>query len=238
MAVEARRGCGYRKVGGLYLVGSGGGIACDRLPMAIEVCGCCGQGIKPTRGWTWVDIAGLVGGDHLIDTDINGVRHAAEEGGRVSLYDCPCHKLCPLCHNVASMGKGGLLWIGAQFYPTIEHFEVEAKALGISRRITTLPRNFELGKTWLLLAHTKGIIKPTGDLQSGYVPAIFRVWKPERIERIYKESQRTSDEVQADIKRGITPVFVPDNDKDHQGSVYDKGEDQEVVREATPPLFS
>jgi hypothetical protein len=26
-------------------------------------------------------------------------------------------------------------------------------------------------------------------------------------------------------KRGIVPVFVPDNDRDHQGTVYDKEED-------------
>jgi hypothetical protein len=234
MAVEARRGCGYRKVGGLYLVGSGGGIACDRLPIALEVCGCCGQGIKPTRGWTWVDIAGLVGGDHMITPPYN---HNVSRIG-AEPYPCSCHPACPLCHNVAKMGKGGLLWIGAQFYPTIEHFEVEARALGISRRITTLPRGFELGKTWLLLAHTRGIVKPTGELKAGYVPAIFRVWKPERIERIYTESQRDSEAVQADIKRGITPVFVPDNDKDHQGSVYDKGAEEAADNGSeTPALF-
>ena len=33
MAVEAKRGCGFRKVGGLYLVGGGFGIPCDRLPI-------------------------------------------------------------------------------------------------------------------------------------------------------------------------------------------------------------
>jgi hypothetical protein len=239
MAVEAKRGCGYRKVGGLYLVGSGGGIACDRLPIAIEICKCCGQGIKQTRGWTWVDIAGLVGGDHFIATDVNGQKHTAEEGGRTALYACGCHQSCPLCHNVASMGRGGLLWIGTQFYSSVEMFEAEVKALGVSRRITTLPRDFKLGETWVLLAHPKGVIKPCGDLQAKYVPAIFRVWKPERIERIYKEGQRDSEAVQADIKRGITPVFVPDNDKDHQGSVYDKeDETQPQTGSTTPALFN
>lgn len=227
MAVEAKRGCGYRKVGGLYLVGSGGGISCDRLPIPLEICKCCGQGIKPTRGWTNVDIAGLVGGDHKIS-----IAH-----GEPEVTPCGCWAGCPLCHNVVSMGTGGLLWVGAQFYPSIEHFEMEVAAQGVSRRITTLPRSFELGKTWVLLAHPKGIIKPTGELQAGYVPAIFRVWKPERIERIYKESQRDSDAVQADIKRGITPVFVPDNDKDHQGSVYDKEETPQAGATTTPPLF-
>ena len=37
MAVEAARSCGYRKVGGLYLVGGGSIIRqCDRLPYKIE----------------------------------------------------------------------------------------------------------------------------------------------------------------------------------------------------------
>ena len=32
MAIEAPRGCGYRKVGGLYMCGGGIPIHCDRLP--------------------------------------------------------------------------------------------------------------------------------------------------------------------------------------------------------------
>jgi hypothetical protein len=225
MAVEAKRGCGFRKVGGLYLVGSSSGIRCDRLPIALEICRCCGQGIKQTRGFTWVDIAGLVGGDHMVNMTPEELGPVPESGYKATARHCHCHEFCPLCHNVASMGRGGLLWIGTQFYPTIEAFEAEAGLLGISRRITTVPRGFEIGKTWLLLAHSRGIIKPSGDLTAKYVPAIFRVWKPERLERIYTESQRGSEAVQADEKRGITPVFFPDNDRDHQGSVYDKEEE-------------
>ncbi|MGB9106257.1 MAG: hypothetical protein WCC59_15985 [Terriglobales bacterium] len=131
------------------------------------------------------------------------------------------------------MGKAGLLWVGAQFYPTIEHFEAEAKALGVSRRITAIPRDFEMGKTWILFAHPRGVIKATGELTAAYVPAIFRVWKPDRLEKIYNESQRGSAEVQADEKRGIQPIFVPDSDADHHGSVYDKPEAEEG-NDATP----
>jgi len=40
MAVEAKRGCGYRKVGGLYIVSGGQGISCHRLPMNIHVVSC------------------------------------------------------------------------------------------------------------------------------------------------------------------------------------------------------
>lgn len=233
MAVEARRGCGFRKVGGLYLVGSGIGNACDRLPIPLEICPCCGHGIKQTRGWTWVDIAGLVGGDHQVALTAESV---ARYNTLVEGAECECPHACPLCHNVASMGRGGLLWIGTQFYPTIDAFEIEARTLGVSRRITAVPRGFEVGKTWLLFAHARGVIKPSGPLTAAYVPAIFRVWKPERLERIYLESQRDSDAVKADIERGITPVYVPDNDKDHQGSVYDK--DEESAPESnTPSMF-
>lgn len=234
MAVEARRGCGYRKVGGLYLVGSGGGIACDRLPIELCVCPTCGTGIKQTRGWTWVDTAALLGGNHMVPPPYN------HNDSHPEPIPCGCNIICPLCHNVGSMGKSGLLWIGMQFYPTIEAFEMEAKSLGISRRITALPRGFKLGESWVMFAHARGIIKATGDLTAKYVPAIFRVWKPERIERIYTESARGSEDVLADEKRGITPVFVPDNDTDHQGSVFDKEEENvpETTTEIPPPMFA
>jgi hypothetical protein len=236
MAVEAKRGCGYRKVGGLYMVGTGAGIACDRLPIPLEICRCCGQGIKQTRGWTWVDIAGLVGGDHMVNMTPEELGHEPENGYRATARSCDCAQFCPLCHNVASMGRGGLLWIGVQFYPTVAHFEAEASRLGISRRITSLPRGFEIGKSWVLFAHAQGTTKPGEDgLTIKYVPAIFRVWKPERIERIYKESDRGSEAVQADEKRGISPVFVPDGDKDHQGTCYDK-EETESPNPAKPTL--
>lgn len=244
MAVEARRGCGFRKVGGLYLVGSGMGLKCDRLPIPLEICRCCGAGIKQTRGFTWVDIAGLVGGDHKPEGGFLGAPGTEEvvaEANRLleESKGCKCPAFCPLCHKTATMGRGGLLWIGTQFYPTIEAFEHEARTLGISRRITTVPRGFEVGKTWLLFAHARGVIKPVNELAAKYVPAIFRVWKPERLERIYLESQRDSDAVKADAERGITPVFVPDSDKDHQGSVYDKDEESESVTQpnSTPGLF-
>lgn len=222
MAIEAKRGCGFRKIGGLYLVGSGSGVPCDRLPIELCVCPTCGTGIKQTRGWTWVDTAALVGGDHEI-----------VQAGAVN--PCPCDPGCPLCHNIKAMGKSGLVWIGVQFYPTIEAFDMEARTLGVSRRITTLPRGFELGKSWVLFAHSRGIIKPSGDLSAKYVPAIFRVWKPERIERIYPESAKGSEAVQADEKRGITPVYVPDNDPDHQGSVYDE---PDAAPDNTPSMFN
>lgn len=232
MAVEAKRGCGYRKVGGLYLAGSGFGIACDRLPFPLHVCPTCSHGIKPTRGFTWVDVLALLGGQHILN-----MKSRATADGLVMHCNCPAY--CPLCHSPAKMGRAGLLWIGEQFYKTAEEFEAEANLLGVSRRIATIPRGFEVGKTWILFAHRlgkkstvnveiPGALPGVTSTEIKHEPAIFRVWLPQRIEQICVESQRGTEEIVALEKRGITPVFVPDNDPDHKGSVHDKEEQPEL----------
>ena len=247
MAVEAKRGCGYRKVGGLYLVSGGFGVPCDRLPIELTVCPCCHGGFKQSRGWTWIDVALLVGGDHTINTPSKS-------------YPCDCQSLgrcCPLCENVKGLGKAGLLWIGEKFYPTPADFDREGAAMGISRRISAIPRNFKVGETWILLAHPKTIARNCSTCGgSGYedcqhrgaAPAdhllaplcekckgsgrehaagIFKLWRPSAIEKICKESERGSAMVAELEAKGITPIFVPDDDKDHQGSVHDKVEEVE-----------
>lgn len=223
MAVEARRGCGYRKQGGLYMVSGGSGVPCDRLPIALDVCPTCSHGFKQARGWTWIDLAGLVGGDH--------------KDCKESVY-----KPCPLCDHVEQVGKAGLLWIGEKFYKTPAEFMQEGQSLGFSRRIRALPRGFKIGETYVLLAHPKTI--KTMELQEAseptlvdvliptFKPGIFTLWRPSAIEKILPESKRGSEEVEQLEKQGIKPVFVPDNDPDHKGSVYDK--EEEEVEEVAP----
>jgi len=55
MAVEAIRGCGFRRVNGLYLCGEFIGSSCDRMPFPLTTCPVCGQGIKVGRGFTQVN---------------------------------------------------------------------------------------------------------------------------------------------------------------------------------------
>lgn len=240
MSVEARRGCGYRKVGGLYLVSGGAGFPCDRLPIRLDVCPVCSHGFKQSRGFTWVDLFGLVGGDHENCQDEN--------------------KPCPTC-TPKLVGKAGLLWIGEKFYKTPGEFTHEGISLGFSRRIKAIPRGFTVGESWVLLAHPKTVVCPhcdsTGSTKEamqnmianggmiisdlpkcetckgdGKLPGIFGVWKPTRVEKLFRESERETDAVKDAISKGITPVFVPDNDKDHQGTVYDKAEDSEEETES------
>lgn len=219
MAIEPRRGCGYRKVGGLYLVSGGEPAPCGRLPFELHVCPACNAGIKQTRGWQWVRPPILLA---------NGApcRGAGE-----------CH-ICPLEeHNMPALA--GLIWIGEKFYPTADAFLREARELGISRRIQSIPRNFKLGVTWVLLAHPKAIVRAPetedelaeanrGDLSGNahmlriVRKGIVRVFRPTAIEKIVTATEaRDQAAMQELAARDITPVVVPDDDRDHQGSVHD-----------------
>jgi len=219
MAVEKRRGCGFRKVGGMYLVCDGAGFGCNQLPFNLEVCPVCSQGIKPSRGFTW----------------INPLQLFKAQECKVT---CPMSPNCPLRFE----GRQGLMWIGGGFY-TPEDFIKEANEMGISKRIGALHQGFELGKTWVFLAHKKAGKKQVpipdttpedvrADLYSVVkmekeVPAVFYIFKPTRIEKIVTETQSKDEAEMKKLKdRGITPVAVPDDDKDHQGTVYDKKKEE------------
>jgi len=191
--MERKRGCGYRKIGALYLVTDGPGRACDRLPFPLVVCPTCSAGFKHSLGFTWVDTDRLFG------------RH---EG-------CQETPTCPLCEP--AVGRAGLLWVGARFYPSVVNFQEEAREMGVSRRIQTIPHGFKLGTTWILLAHPRAI---EGDGPSR--PGIFMLFRPTRIEMLVTDSQSRDREFTDRLEgRGITPVVVPDGDPNHLGSVWD-----------------
>jgi hypothetical protein len=190
------RGCGYRKEGGLYLISGGESVHCGAFPIELKRCPCCDQGIKPSRGWTWLNLDLLRSG-----------------------MECPEEpSYCKTCAMSNPVGKVGLLWIGEQFYPTPADFNDEAAAQGISRRISSVPNGFEVGKTWVALAHRKAVSrvcecegKPECEKCGGdgveHIPAIFRMFRPEAIEYVVKGDE-TDQELEAMDKRGITPVRV------------------------------
>ena len=179
--VEGKRGCGYRKPGGLYLRVDGRGWECGALPIPLDVCPCCGEGIKPSRGWTWIDMGKFA-----------AKRECARTGG--------CGP-CPLAD--AMIGRAGLLWVGEQFYPTPEDWLKEASQMGISRRIKSVPHGFKVGETWVAMAHRKAI--KIGD--DKYQAAIFHVFCPSRIEYVVKGTE-TDEEIATLEKRGFTLVKV------------------------------
>ena len=215
---EQRRGCGFRKEGGLYLVAGIPEGDCGKLPLKLEVCPTCHQGIKPARAWTWVDAEKLFG------------NVLCREAMRT--VDVPVCVSCPLGKGwLKAHPRMGLLWIGEAHYPTPEDFLAEGMAQGLSRRITAIPKTFEIGKTYVLLAHRRTVpckeCSATGKVDIGHIigdveighaqescdhckgrgwlPGIFGCFRPTRIEYIIKDDD-TEEKLDRLEERGITLI--------------------------------
>jgi hypothetical protein len=192
--IDQKRGCGWRKAGGLYLVCKGEAVKCGKLPIPLDICPTCSGGIHFARSWTWVD-------------------------GKALLGDRLCQALNPIycagCLLGPSLGRAGLLWIGEKFYKTPNDWMREACFQGVSRRIPAVPRDFVLGKTVVLVAHIKAVKNfkpancddPTSKDEYVYSPGIFSAFIPTAVEYITKGDE-TAEQIEAFEKRGVTPVHV------------------------------
>lgn len=177
VCVEARRGCGYRKPGkdgvGVYLMGDGLSRPCGLLPFPMEVCPCCGEGIKQTRGWTWITPSLLLTKQQPLDILAGTERRCERDGSRF------CRQ-CPAGGGIPD-GRHGLIWVGEKFYKTPEEFRKEASSMGVSRKIKTVPRDFVLGETWVYLAHKTCVWDEENQAMR---PGIFSAFKPSRIDLV------------------------------------------------------
>ncbi len=209
MAIEQIRGCGYRKVDGLYLVGRGIWIGCDRLPFPIGSCPVCGQGIHFARAFT----------------EINPLALFKEH------YGCRDEFIpCTMCQPRSELAY--IMMVGSRYY-TPQSFIQEAFEQGVSKRIPFLPKKLRLGETVIYLAHPK-VEMPDSSSTGNEIPekesqfrlldaqrkggkglAIFTSFTPQRVEKLIWESEATPETLKTLEKRGITPVIVPDGDRDH-----------------------
>lgn len=180
---ERKRGCGWRKEGGLYLVSDAPSMACGRLPLTLDVCPTCQHGIKPSRGWTWIDADALFAGKPC-HTEQNAC-----------IYGCP---LSP----GKRIGMAGLLWIGGAYYASPTDWLKEACEMGISRRISAIPRGFKLGETYVLVAHRDALYPKMIAKR-----AIVNVFKPKAIEYVVT-GKETESELEALENRGVTLVQI------------------------------
>jgi len=214
MAVEQIRGCGYRKVDGLYLCGSSLSATCDRMPFPLTVCPVCGQGIKVSRGFTQVNPSKLW-----------GIHENCQDVFR------PCF-LCDPKDQPAY-----IMLVGEKYYKTPADFLDEAYHMGISKRIPFIPKGLDLGATVIYLAHNKACeVKVAAAVQQAMAIlegeetqqpklvetdrvekklGIFCAFIPRRVEKLIWESKATPEEMEKLRRRNITPILVPDGDKDH-----------------------
>ena len=226
MAVEQKRGCGFRKVDGLYLVADGLWAECDRLPLPVGSCPVCGEGTHFPRAPKEINPQALFG-DHAPCNDGMFVRVSHYDWGGGSSHEgwmsvaevetlqrsggntVNVLKLCHVCQPTDSIGY--LLGVGEKFYSP-QTFITEARTLGLSKRIPAMPKHLELGKTWVYLVHRRAMVDQATDEPQ---MAIFAAFIPQRVEMPVWESQLTDKKREELQKRGITPVPIPDGDKDH-----------------------
>lgn len=232
-AVEAKRGCGWRKSGGLYLVTGGGiGEPCERLPISLAECPCCRRrSIEQTRSTQWVG-AQFIFGQAL-------PCHKGDEADK----DPGHHGRCVLC-NEKLMAEADpqdqflILWIGKQHYATPADWTAESNKMGVSRRVAALPKGLVMGKTWVLVAHPeavrqdcktcdgKGWVKDGKDgsktctvcdgkrfkMEAG----IFHAFRPHACELVVTPSMKKQGWVKKLVKKHkVELVEVPEDDPDH-----------------------
>lgn len=203
-SVEGARGCGYRKGGALYLVSGHLSEPCPLLPIELHVCPTCGAGVKQARGFTWITP------DPLLSPGAHG--------------DIAHESRCPLgrSQDWANGRRAGLIWVGAKFYPTPGAFMDEAARMGVSRRISQVPRDLVVGETWIALAHPKAVAGecehgapvdhacancPDGRSAGEWRGGVVTFFRPTAIEYIVKGTE-SSDELDKLEARGFRLVRV------------------------------
>ena len=183
---EPKRGCGFRKISSrskvfYYLCGSGISLPCDRLPYKLDVCPVCGSGLKFHRGFQWLDWR----------------RYAGEHN------ECECDEYCYVCHPRQGE-RYGLMWVGERFY-TPRSFTLEAERLGVSKLVPTLPKELEIGKTKVLLAHRKA--------WKNREPAIFYAFVVKRVDVLVKAEEADEEWVERLREKGVNVIIVGRNEE-------------------------
>jgi len=207
MAVEPKRGCGYREIGGMYLVGDGLQVVCDRLPMPLpEACPCCNGGIKHTRTPRKINALTLWGEHEHCTED-----RPDPEGMRSDRYAINCY----VCHPNNDVAY--IMGVGENHYPKPQDFIEEARRLGVSKRIPAVPRDVVIGKTKIFLTHKKALTCQEKDAKGNdkYQAGVIYAFVVTAVEQIVKQSEYEGVKDQL-AKRNIRAVPVPDDDLDHQ----------------------
>lgn len=189
--VRLERGCGFRKAGGLYLMGHNVTLReCDRGLLHIKACPTCGERPRFTRGIASINFVTLFG------------EHKPHFG------ECKDDATCVVCHPPRNVNHY-LMWVGRDY--TMSSFVDESELMGVSKRIAQVPADFVMGRDWVYLARKSVKAKDYGvklDKGKRVFDAIFYAFRPSGIEYVLKESDLKNEKKIRDlVERGITPVF-------------------------------
>jgi hypothetical protein len=190
--MEQERGCGWRKIGGFYLCGEGVSVACDGLPLDLEPCSECGFAMGFSRGVQLIPRGYLE----------SKVQRAHKTRDCTDTFPCA---VCTPGQTTAFM------WVSKDLYSP-SSFIAEARKMGVSKRFArgSLPREFKIGQTWVLLAHKKAnFLKDPQDFTKGYneAPGVFYAFRPQRIEvPMWKDSE--AQEIRDLEVQGFTVVLI------------------------------
>jgi hypothetical protein len=147
---EKERGCGARKWHGTYLVGIGLSVACDRLPIPLEVCPTCNEGLKFNRNPRQINAFKMFG-DHVFTQDVSPTDKM------LSLEHIKCLEgYCYVCRPPSDV-PSYIMGVGERHYSP-ESFCKEAMEMGVSKRIPAISRNLVVGKSVVFLSHKKAIL--------------------------------------------------------------------------------
>jgi hypothetical protein len=248
MAVEARRGCGYRKAGGLYLVTEALGEPCERLPLPLDRCPTCGSGIEQTRAFQWIKPAVVFDNPKIKPCKSSSDRPSDADTAHTRYFRTHCSR-CVICTpglletHAEPTDKVGLVWVGEKYYPTPEAWAKEAAQLGVSKRISSIPKELVVGKSWIFVAHPNAIatekkLPPGPDELLGkteivYSPGIYHAFVPKRIELVVTPSMEREEWVQELVEKNkVTLVRVPEDDPDHAPTVKISARRKSIERAA------
>lgn len=188
-----KRGCGFRYPG-LYLFGTGIAVSCDRLPLKIPVCPCCGETLRPLRSVRIINPQKMFGTHYTCEPT------EAEMNDPLTLREtCDCDVECPACHPP---NKAGLMWIGERYYPTPKDFIREARQAGVSKRIPAVPKGIVPGD-WVFLAHPAG-----NEFDLDHPERIVYAFQVQEIQQVVTASQACDEKFLEKVReRGYIPVI-------------------------------
>ena len=186
---EGKRGCGYRKGGGYYLIGGSEFTTCGKLPYPVGVCQHCGEGMKFFRGFRFFNPQKFIDDKPCIENYLDPV----------SNNKCVA---CPMSRGIPE--RAGIMWVGNKFYSP-DTFLNEALKMGISKRLPTIPRELlkNIGNVRVYLVHPKACQDAEGKPKAGF----FTSFVPKKIEYVVKGNE-SEGQLSLIEKRGIELVKV------------------------------